>query len=79
MMPHVIVKMFPGRTDKQKKVLTEKIVQAVIETINVDEESISLAIEEIPRERWGKDVYKPDILDKEDTLYRNPGYTMPLD
>lgn len=78
-MPHVIVKMYPGRTEEQKKALAEKIVQSVMETINADEESISLAIEEIPRETWGKDVYKPDILDKEGTLYRKPGYTISLD
>lgn len=73
-MPHIIVKLYPGRADELKLELTNKIVQAVVETINVKESSVSVSFEEISSERWGKEVYKPDILDKADTLYRRPGY-----
>lgn len=73
-MPHIIVKMFPGRTDEQKMDLAEKITKAVVEAINIDEKSISISYEEIPREKWEEEVYKPDIIDKEHTLYKKPGY-----
>lgn len=75
-MPHIIVKMFPGRTDEQKKNLANKITKAVVETINVEEKSVSVAFEEISREKWEKEVYQPDILEKEKTLYKKPGYSM---
>jgi 4-oxalocrotonate tautomerase len=75
-MPHIIVKLYPGRTQEQKQLLTDKIVEAVLETINTEETSISVAVEEIPREMWKEKVYKPDIISKENTLTKKPGYTM---
>jgi 4-oxalocrotonate tautomerase len=75
-MPHVIVKMFPGRSEEQKKLCTEKITQAIIDAIGVDESAVSVAFEEIPREQWKDAVYQPDIIAKENTLYKKPGYTM---
>jgi 4-oxalocrotonate tautomerase len=73
-MPHIIVKMYPGRTEDQKVELTARIVEAVMDTLNVGTQSISVGIEEISPEKWDEAVYKPDILDKEDTLYKKPGY-----
>lgn len=73
-MPHVIVKVFPGKTEEQKTLLTDRIVRAVMETTNVPETSISVAFEEIPKERWNKEVFQPDIIEKENTLYKKPGY-----
>lgn len=75
-MPHVIVKLFPGRTESQKQLCAEKITQAVIETLNTDEKSVSVAFEEIPRELWKETVYQPEIISKENTLYKKPGYKM---
>lgn len=74
-MPHVIVKLWPGRTEEQKKNLTDRIVEAVVECLGASESSISVGFEEIPSDRWNQEVYIPDILEKENTLYRKPGYT----
>lgn len=73
-MPHIIVKLIPGRTEEQKKELTDKIVQAVMETVNAGESSISVSFEEVPSEKWEKEVYQPDILGKDNMLYKKPGY-----
>lgn len=73
-MPHVTVKLWPGRTEEQKRGLTEKIVKAVMEEINCPETSVSVGIEEVPKEMWNKDVYQPEIAAKENTLYKKPGY-----
>jgi len=70
-MPHVIVKLYPGRTEEQKKKLAEKITQAVIEAVNVPDDSISIGIEEIPKEQWDETVKKPDIIAKQKTLYKH--------
>ena len=73
-MPHVIVKMFPGRSDEQKKKLADEIVKDVVAISDCKERSVSVAIEEIGEEDWAEKVYRPDILSKEDNLYRKPGY-----
>jgi 4-oxalocrotonate tautomerase len=40
------------------------------------EELVSVAIEEIKPEDWAEKVYKPDILDKPEKLYKKPGYNL---
>jgi 4-oxalocrotonate tautomerase len=75
-MPHVIVKMWPGQSEAQKKRLAEKIARDVMETLHYGEESVSIAIEEIKSSDWAKQVYRSDIKDKWDTLYKKPGYQM---
>ncbi|MBT3319698.1 MAG: 4-oxalocrotonate tautomerase [Clostridia bacterium] len=73
-MPHIIVKLWPGRTEKQKSELTNRISQAVEETICADEKSISVSFEEVDSDKWMKQVYEPDILMKKYALYKKPGY-----
>jgi 4-oxalocrotonate tautomerase len=73
-MPHVIVKLWPGRSEEQKIKLAEAIVKDVMSHANCKEESISVAIEEIKAEDWAEKVYKPDILNGPGKLYKNPGY-----
>jgi 4-oxalocrotonate tautomerase len=75
-MPHVIVKLWPGRSEQQKKRLAEQIVKDVMDAFDLGEESISVAMEEIPAKDWTEKVYKPDILKNSERLYKKPGYTM---
>jgi 4-oxalocrotonate tautomerase len=70
-MPHVIIKLYPGRTEEQKSKLVEKLTQAVIESINVPEDFISIGIEEIQKEKWEEEVKKPDIIAKQKTIYKH--------
>ena len=48
-MPHVIVKLWPGKSEKQKTKLAEEITKSVMEVLNYGEESVSVAMEECPR------------------------------
>jgi 4-oxalocrotonate tautomerase len=73
-MPHVIVKLWPGKSDRQKARLSKAIVHDVMNVLNYGEESVSVAIEEVKPENWVKKVYKPDIQKKWDELYKKPGY-----
>ena len=73
-MPHIIVKLWPGRSEEDKIALTEKMIEAMKETMSIEDKSISIAFEEIPKENWTEEVYKPDILAKENLLYKKPGY-----
>jgi 4-oxalocrotonate tautomerase len=73
-MPHVIVKLWPGKSEQQKKKLAEAIVEDVVTILNLGEESVSVSIEEIEPQDWTEKVYKPDILNKPQNLYKKPGY-----
>lgn len=75
MMPHVIVKMYPGRSEDMKIDMVNNITKAITESLHVDESTVSVALEEIDREIWNEAVYKPDIIEKEKLLYKKPGYT----
>ena len=56
-MPHVIVKMHPGRSEQQKAQLTEAIVKDVMTFARVG--------------AWVDTVYQPDILNCPGKLTRN--------
>jgi 4-oxalocrotonate tautomerase len=75
-MPHVIVKAWPGKTEEQKRRLAEAITRDVMDILGYGEESVSVGFEEIPSDRWKKEVYGPDIEARSETLYKNPGYRM---
>lgn len=75
-MPHVIVKLWPGKPEAQKARLAEKIAEDVMEILDYGQESVSVGIEEIKSHDWAKQVYQPDIKGKWDTLYKKPGYEM---
>ena len=73
-MPHVIVKMYPGRTTEQKNNLAKAITDCVTKIVNCEDRSVSVAIEEVDSKDWPEKVYRPDILEKEKTLIKRPGY-----
>ena len=74
-MPHVIVKLYQGRSEEQKARLAAEIVTDVVDVLNSADESVSLAIEDVkPGERAEK-VYRTDILGNWDKLYKKPGYS----
>jgi 4-oxalocrotonate tautomerase len=75
-MPHVIVKLWPGKSEQQKERLAEKIAKDVMDVLNYGEESVSVGFEEIGSKDWKAKVYKADIKDKWDELYKKPGYEM---
>ncbi|MEJ2696647.1 MAG: tautomerase family protein [Candidatus Sulfobium sp.] len=75
-MPHVIVKLWPGKSEEQKIRLAERITNDVTAVLNYGEESVSVSIEEIKSEDWKEKVYKPDILNARGKLYKKPGYKM---
>ena len=74
-MPHVIVKLWPGKSEKQKGKLAGEITRAVMTVLNYGVESVSVAMEGVTSNEWMDKVYKPDILGKPKQIYKKPGYT----
>ena len=73
-MPHVAIKLFPGKTEEQKTQLTEAIRQSMLSIFKSTDQSISIAFEEVDPKDWLETVYKPEIESKPDQLYKKPGY-----
>lgn len=75
-MPHVIVKLWPGKSESQKANLAERITEAVTTALNYGEESVSISMEEVSSEDWKAKVYDPDIQNGPGKLYKKPSYRM---
>lgn len=75
-MPHIIVKLYPGKTEEQKRELADDIVKDVMRVLQSKEASISVGFEEVAAEDWAEEVYRPDIEAKLDGLYKKPGYKL---
>ena len=73
-MPHVIIKMHSGRSEQLKAKLAQEVTKAVTSTLNLDETSVSVALEDIAPSDWTERVFKPDIVGKPETMYKKPGY-----
>ena len=73
-MPHVVVKLWPGKSEQQKNRLAEAIAKSVTEILHYGDESVSVAMQEVHSRDWVEKVYKPDIRGMWDKLYKKPGY-----
>lgn len=73
-MPHVIGKLYPGRSGKDKAVMGAAVAEALHETMGYDVANVSVAIEEIEEENWMTQVYEPEILGRLQQLVKAPSY-----
>jgi len=73
-MPHVIVKLWPGKSEQQKTRLAEAITKDVMNILHYGEESVSVAMEEIKPGEWAEKVYRAGLKDNLDKLYKKPAY-----
>lgn len=73
-MPHIIVKLWPCKSEEQKQRLAERITGDVMEVFHYGADSVSVSFEEVDASKWRDQVYQPDILDKQEQLYKKPGY-----
>lgn len=73
-MPHVIVKLWPGKSEKQKELLAKAITKSVMDVLGYGQESVSVSMEEVEPRDWAEKVYKPDIESKPNQLYKKPDY-----
>ena len=51
-MPHVMVKLWPGKSEQQKTRLAEAITKDVGSILHYGDESVSVAMEEVRPEEW---------------------------
>lgn len=65
-MPHISIKMYPGRTDDTKKKIAEKVRDCLVEEMQMEPKYFSVSVEDIEKSDWQKEVV--DQL-KEEELY----------
>jgi 4-oxalocrotonate tautomerase len=73
-MPHVVVKLCPGKSDQQMTRLAQEITDSVISVLNYGAESVSVGFEEVESQEWAEKVYRPHIEAKWDRLCKKPDY-----
>jgi 4-oxalocrotonate tautomerase len=75
-MPHVIVKLWPGKTEQQKQALAESVTNVVMTSLGYGADAVSVSLEEVAPGDWTEKVYQPDILNGPGKLYKQPGYRL---
>ncbi|HTV83927.1 MAG TPA: tautomerase family protein [Dyella sp.] len=75
-MPHVIVKLWPGKSEAQKQRLADRMTRDVMDALGYGEEAVSVAFEEVAPTDWAEKVYRTDIQNPAGKLYKKPGYRM---
>lgn len=75
-MPHVIVKLWPGKSETQKQQLADAITRDVTGILGYGPDSVSVGLEEVSAGDWAEKVYRTDIQKPAGRLYKKPGYRM---
>lgn len=73
-MPHIVVKMYKGRTEETKMEIANILADAMSEKCGIDRSAISVAIEDIPKENWKEEVYDKELNSDNKNLYIKPNY-----
>jgi 4-oxalocrotonate tautomerase len=73
-MPHVIVKLWPGKSETQKQALADDVTAAVMKNLGSGAASVSVSLEEVEPGAWTENVVDPDIINGSGKLYKEPGY-----
>lgn len=53
-MPHIDITMIPGRDDKTKQVLANKVQRFLAEELQIDPKLVSVSIEDVEKENWSQ-------------------------
>ena len=73
-MPHISIKMYPGRDEATKKRLAQANLETASKELERGTEHFSVSIEDVPQENWKEAVYDKVVSDKNTVI--QPGYTM---
>lgn len=55
-MPHIAIKMYPGRTEETKIDIARKTRDFLMKEMNMDAKYFSVSVEEIEKENWQDEV-----------------------
>ncbi len=72
-MPHISVKMLEGRTEEQKKKLSQALVKTLTKELGCSEHYVTCTIEDFNAKEW-QNVFKEEITDKPGKVYKKAEY-----
>lgn len=74
-MPHIIIKLWPGKTSEEKSNLVKKFKEDMNETMGIPKSVITVAFDEVKPEDWYDEVHVP-LIDGNKTgkMYIPEGY-----
>jgi phenylpyruvate tautomerase PptA (4-oxalocrotonate tautomerase family) len=55
-MPHIHIQMYPGRDQKTKEIIAQKMQAALAEEMQADKKYFSVSIEDVAPENWQSQV-----------------------
>ncbi len=55
-MPHIEIRMYPGRSRELKEVLAQKVCLACAEALSLPESEVSVSVTDVPPENWADAV-----------------------
>lgn len=55
-MPHIVVKMYPGRSQEVKEDFAKKVQQLTVEEFGCQPGHVSVSVEDIKPENWKEEV-----------------------
>lgn len=63
-MPHIAIKMYPGRSEELKKDIAEKTRDFLAKEMEMEEKFFSVSVEDIEKDKWQEEVV--DKIAKDD-------------
>jgi phenylpyruvate tautomerase PptA (4-oxalocrotonate tautomerase family) len=74
-MPHITIKHFPAAlTGTQRSDLVQALTRATADAFGCSEGVVSIAVEPVAEEDWNEQVYRPEIEDRKNLLWKAPNY-----
>jgi len=73
-MPHVIVKLYAGRSEAEKIEIAEAVTKAIMATARCSESAVSVGVLDVQPSDWAEKVFRADIISNPDIIYKKPGY-----
>lgn len=55
-MPHIAIKMYPGRSEELKKEIAEKTRDFLAKEMEMEEKFFSVSVEDIEKDKWQEEV-----------------------
>ena len=72
-MPLITVKMWPGRSEEQKRAAAEALLDAAVQSLGTPATAFTIIMEDIPKEEWDAQVVIPEIEPKADLVMIRQG------
>ena len=63
-MPHIVIKMYPGRSEELKKEIAVKTRDFLAQEMGMEEKFFSVSVEDIEKNQWQEEVV--DKIAKDD-------------